>query len=194
MQCPDPENALLFVPACLISVRLNIAQMVKTEPVSRLFLLRRSSALPKPCGALIRRWAGERFPVKWAMGTCSSAALIRRHRSTSDSRTTCCVGIDNACAGPVPDHGSLLITSPASSEWGASSGVTLLPHRPETRPSVWLRGCVCGRSGRFVDPFSAHSPTKMRHRMIYPGGPFLLLADRLTRNRLRDGHNIQPPN
>jgi hypothetical protein len=53
----------------------------------------------------------------------------------------------------VPDHGSLLIASPASSERGASSGVTLLAQRPETRPGVWLCCRVCGRSGRFVDPF-----------------------------------------
>ena len=70
----------------------------------------------------------------------------------------------------VTDQGSLLINCSASSSHAATpttrrafpdtSPSALSPRRPETQPTRWLRCCVCGRTGRFVDPFP-HIP---RHR------------------------------
>ena len=63
----------------------------------------------------------------------------------------------------VTDQGSLLILSPSSSECERmdvisagvlpKSGIAWLQPCPEKRPGVWLCCRVCGRSGRFVDPF-----------------------------------------
>jgi hypothetical protein len=63
----------------------------------------------------------------------------------------------------VTDQGSLLIISPSSSGCGpidaipvdvpSKSGDTLPPRWPEKRPGVWPCCRICGRSGRFVDPF-----------------------------------------
>ena len=63
----------------------------------------------------------------------------------------------------VTDQGSLSIAGPALSECGPveptpieapnRSGGDLLPRWPETRPGVWMCCRVCGRMGRFMDPF-----------------------------------------
>jgi len=63
----------------------------------------------------------------------------------------------------VTDQGSILIAFPASSECGKveatltdtplRSSSTELPRWPEKRPGVWLCCRVCGRTGRFVNPF-----------------------------------------
>jgi len=63
----------------------------------------------------------------------------------------------------VTDQGSLLILSPSSSECermdAISAGAlpkadsTWLPRCPEKRSGVWLCCRVCGRTGRFIDPF-----------------------------------------
>ena len=63
----------------------------------------------------------------------------------------------------VTDQGSLLILSPSSSPCGPidaiatdvppKSGNARFPQWPEKRPGVWLCCRVCGRAGRFVDPF-----------------------------------------
>lgn len=56
----------------------------------------------------------------------------------------------------VTDQGSLSITSPASSDYGWADGVK---HPPaprswqEMQPLLWLRCRICGRAGRFIDPF-----------------------------------------
>jgi hypothetical protein len=65
--------------------------------------------------------------------------------------------------GRVPDQGSILISFPASSECGKVEatitstpprhGVARLPYWPEKRPGSWLCCRVCGRTGRFVNPF-----------------------------------------
>ena len=63
----------------------------------------------------------------------------------------------------VTDQGSLLILSPSSSQCermdvisagvAPNAGKAWLPPGPEKRPGVWLCCRVCGRAGRFVDPF-----------------------------------------
>ena len=63
----------------------------------------------------------------------------------------------------VTDQGSLSIAFSASSSCGpaeatpaevpASAGVAVRPRWPETRPGRWLRCRICGRLGRFIDPF-----------------------------------------
>ncbi len=63
----------------------------------------------------------------------------------------------------VTDQGSLLIASSASSRCGPEqaipvevpdrSGAAARPRWPETRPGVWLCCRICGRLGRFIDPF-----------------------------------------
>jgi hypothetical protein len=63
----------------------------------------------------------------------------------------------------VTDHSSLSIASPASSECGKVNATAIevpprpnaagLPRWPEKRPGVWLCCRICGRAGRFVDPF-----------------------------------------
>jgi len=64
----------------------------------------------------------------------------------------------------VTDQGSLLIASPASSECGKVDATAIetpprcevawLPPRwPEKRPGICLCCRICGRAGRFVDPF-----------------------------------------
>lgn len=63
----------------------------------------------------------------------------------------------------VTDHSSLLIASPASSKGGKVDATAIetpprskaatLPRWPEQRPGVWLCCRICGRAGRFVDPF-----------------------------------------
>ena len=64
----------------------------------------------------------------------------------------------------VTDHSSLLIASPASSEGGKVDATTIeapprssaaagLPRWPEQRPGVRLCCRICGRAGRFIDPF-----------------------------------------
>ena len=59
----------------------------------------------------------------------------------------------------VTDQGSLSIIRPASSGCGElpkGSGI-LVPHWPAKRPGldtrVWLCCRICGRTGRFIDPF-----------------------------------------
>jgi hypothetical protein len=63
----------------------------------------------------------------------------------------------------VTDHGSLLIASPASSQCGEvnASAIEVAPRSdaagrprwPEKRPGIWLCCRICGRAGRFIDPF-----------------------------------------
>jgi hypothetical protein len=60
----------------------------------------------------------------------------------------------------VTDEGSLSIICPASFGCGADrsapaqgTGGALLPRGPDTGLKLWLRCRICGRSGRFVDPF-----------------------------------------
>jgi hypothetical protein len=62
----------------------------------------------------------------------------------------------------VTDHSSLLIASPASSKGGKDataiqapprSNAAGLPRWPEPRPGIRLCCRICGRVGRFVDPF-----------------------------------------
>jgi hypothetical protein len=60
----------------------------------------------------------------------------------------------------VTDQGSAPITCPASSDCGSDAtppvpapGNSLIPPRPERRAGVWLFCRICGRTGRFVDPF-----------------------------------------
>jgi hypothetical protein len=63
----------------------------------------------------------------------------------------------------VTDQGSLSISCSALSRCGpvetslvevpAASGVALLPRWPDSRPGVRLCCRVCGRMGRFIDPF-----------------------------------------
>jgi hypothetical protein len=70
----------------------------------------------------------------------------------------------------VTDQGSLLIASPASSECGKVNATAIetpprrevagLPRWPEKQPGLWLRCRICGRAGRFVDPF----PSSPRRR------------------------------
>ena len=56
----------------------------------------------------------------------------------------------------VTDQGSLSITSPASFDCGWADAVK---HPPaprswqEIQPLLWLRCRICGRTGRFIDPF-----------------------------------------
>ena len=55
----------------------------------------------------------------------------------------------------VTDQGSLSITSPASFECGtskANAGVATIPP-PQPAPFTRLRCCICGRTGRFIDPY-----------------------------------------
>jgi hypothetical protein len=58
----------------------------------------------------------------------------------------------------VTDQGSPSVISPASSGSEetvvapAAAQVTRIPCRRQ-RPGLWLRCRVCGRGGRFVDPF-----------------------------------------
>lgn len=64
-----------------------------------------------------------------------------------------------ASHGRVTDHSSLSITCPALSLCGEAprSGGALLPLWPAKPPSPdvtrWLRCRICGRAGRFIDPF-----------------------------------------
>jgi len=63
----------------------------------------------------------------------------------------------------VTDQGSLSITCPALCRGGPAevtaiktphrSGLVLLPPQPDARPGVRLCCRVCGRAGRFIDPF-----------------------------------------
>jgi hypothetical protein len=59
----------------------------------------------------------------------------------------------------VTDQGSLSITYPALSGCGTVAVAalrfrrTLIPLRPETQAGVRLRCRICGRAGRFIDPF-----------------------------------------
>jgi hypothetical protein len=63
----------------------------------------------------------------------------------------------------VTDQGSLSITSPVNiPEWDTpttrtavprSTATVFAPRRPENRPRSLLHCIVCGRGGRFVDPF-----------------------------------------
>jgi hypothetical protein len=72
---------------------------------------------------------------------------------------------------PVTDEGSLSITSTASFDCGWADAVKHPPaplSGQEIQPWLWLRCRICGRTGRFIDPFSAHSTTKVSHRMISP--------------------------
>jgi len=69
----------------------------------------------------------------------------------------------------VTDQGSLLIIPSSSSECGQVDATPVnvppksrdaaLPRWPEKRPGVWLCCRVCGRTGRFVDPFP-HIPRR----------------------------------
>lgn len=57
---------------------------------------------------------------------------------------------------PVTDQGSLSIPSPASSGCGTFRAIPIqprFPREPEKRAGLWLRCRLCGRGGRFVDPF-----------------------------------------
>ena len=68
-----------------------------------------------------------------------------------------------ASQASVTDQSSLSITCPASSFCGtdpvapvkapAESRARLLPRWPETRPGIWLCCRICGRTGRFINPF-----------------------------------------
>jgi hypothetical protein len=60
----------------------------------------------------------------------------------------------------VTDEGSLLVISPAL--FGCGETITMpvagplpskLPTGLEKRPDLWLCCSICGRPGRFVDPF-----------------------------------------
>jgi hypothetical protein len=56
----------------------------------------------------------------------------------------------------VTDQASVSITFPASSEGGPEEGVKHRPPPPcrsEPQPSFWLRCRICGRAGRFLQPF-----------------------------------------
>jgi hypothetical protein len=59
----------------------------------------------------------------------------------------------------VTDQGSLSIACPASSVCGTVAVAALrfrrtpIPLRPETQAGVRLRCRICGRAGRFIDPF-----------------------------------------
>jgi hypothetical protein len=66
----------------------------------------------------------------------------------------------------VTDQGSLSITSPASFECGPAdrqADPPLPQYRPEAPPVLPLRCRICGRVGRFIDPFP---PTPPRKRVL----------------------------
>jgi hypothetical protein len=57
---------------------------------------------------------------------------------------------------PVTDQGSLLVVSPASFDCGKADAVKHPPASQswhESQPALWLRCRICGRAGRFIDPF-----------------------------------------
>jgi hypothetical protein len=66
-------------------------------------------------------------------------------------------GAGRAC---VTDHSSVSIVCPASSAYGEAPGPVrrLLPLWPERQWGAditrWLRCRICGRAGRFIDPYS----------------------------------------
>ncbi len=56
----------------------------------------------------------------------------------------------------VTDQGSLSIVSPALFDCGDADAINhpAVPRtRPERQPQLWLRCRICGRMGRFIDPF-----------------------------------------
>ena len=56
----------------------------------------------------------------------------------------------------VTDQGSVSIVSPASFDCGRADAVEHPPGSQswhERQPALWLRCRVCGRAGRFIDPF-----------------------------------------
>jgi len=56
----------------------------------------------------------------------------------------------------VTDQGSISTVSPASFDCGRADAVehpAAPPSRQESQPALWLRCRVCGRAGRFIDPF-----------------------------------------
>jgi len=67
------------------------------------------------------------------------------------------------CRARVTDQGSILIADSASSQCGAAEttspvaakpvAAAVFPRCPENRPGVRLCCRVCGRRGRFIDPF-----------------------------------------
>jgi hypothetical protein len=62
-----------------------------------------------------------------------------------------------ALQASLTDQGSLSTVCPASSGCGKPTSRTLLPHWPAkhcwTDTREWLRCRICGRAGRFIDPF-----------------------------------------
>jgi hypothetical protein len=62
----------------------------------------------------------------------------------------------------VTDQGSLSVVSPTSFECGRADAVEHPPASQswlENRPALWLCCRVCGRTGRFIDPFP-HVPQR----------------------------------
>jgi hypothetical protein len=56
----------------------------------------------------------------------------------------------------VTDQGSVSIVSPASFDCGTTDAVEHPPESQswhESQPALWLRCRICGRIGRFIDPF-----------------------------------------
>ena len=101
----------------------------------------------------------------------------------------------------VTDQGSLSIASPASSECGTGgsdpgievpprSGAAGLPRWPEKRPGVCLCCRICGRAGRFIDPFPTHSTTKVRSADDQSRNP-CANSPLLLRRTLEDRHHRQ---
>jgi hypothetical protein len=54
---------------------------------------------------------------------------------------------------PVTDQGSLLIASPASFDCGRADALKHPPAPQEIQPWLWPHCRICGRPGRFIDPF-----------------------------------------
>jgi len=107
---------------------------------------------------------------RYCSASCRSAARCRQRRCANrrhqqspegrlDHRDRQRQYRERRARARVTDQGSLSITCPASSDCGTVAVAAhrfrhaLIPLRPETRTGVRLRCRICGRAGRFIDPF-----------------------------------------
>jgi hypothetical protein len=167
---PQPKLVLTWHEAVIVVQSRRRRRMAVSGEV----LLRLRVCLAGDCRATFflcsRCDRGQRYCSR----ACSRQARLHQHRQANRRYQQSPEGKLDHCdrqrayrrcraQARVTDHSSLLIPSPASSEGGKVDAIAKealprskaagLPRWPEQRPGVRLCCRICGRAGRFVDPF-----------------------------------------